>query len=397
MRYPTFNSNPLTFELFEEGSFSGLDGVFGLGHPEFLNSRLKITLAVLFAWVPLLILSALQGMAVGESRPESFLLDASFQVRFLIALPIILLVPGRVSAKLGAIVEHFLNAKLVKESERERFLSNVDSVMKLRRSRLADWLILAVVYVTSALLFRFVVPNLPPSWHTVAAEGHPRLSLAGWWFVGISEPFYEFVFYRFLYRIAIWWVFLWKTSRLDLRIDAAHPDGAGGLGFLGLTLCTFKEVAFAISATFAGGLAHIVLLTHTRVTSYKYEILAVVIITTGIFACPLLFFHRLLAKAKSFGMLKYGTLWQAQQRQFDEKWMQNPGEYPDMLAVADFSEATDLSQILERVQQIKLIPFGRKQIQPLIIAALLPFLVVMTLQFPVEDILKQILKMGLKF
>jgi len=69
------------------------------------------------------------------------------------------------------------------------------------------------------------------------------------------------VFYRFLYRIGIWWVFLWKTSRLDLRLDATHPDGAGGLGFLGLTLRTFKEAAFAISTSFAGGLASMVLLT----------------------------------------------------------------------------------------------------------------------------------------
>jgi hypothetical protein len=124
---------------------------------------LTIALALLVAWLPLLILTTYEGLALGKSRSESFLLDVSLQARFLIALPMILLVPKKVTAKLRAIAEHFLNAKLVKDSERERFIQNVDSVTKLRQSRVADWIILAVVFATSALPVIFVAPTLPPS------------------------------------------------------------------------------------------------------------------------------------------------------------------------------------------------------------------------------------------
>jgi len=386
-------SRESAFQLFEDGSFFGLENAFGRLRPDLLGSRLKVILTLSIGWFSLLILSALQGMAVGRSRPESFLFDASVQARFLVALPIIILVPEKISGKLRAIVEHFLKAKLVKESERERFVANVASTMRLRHSPLADWLILALVYTISGLLLLFIVPSLPPSWRTLGGEGGQRLSLAGWWALVVSEPLYEFVLYRFLYRVVIWWIFLWKTSRLDLQLDAAHPDRAGGLGFLGLSLRAFKEAAFAISTTFAAGLANIVLLTHGKVSSYRYAILVVVVFSIGLFACPLLFFFQLLSRTKSSNLLEYWALWQRQRRQFDQKWLLNPEEHADLLGVADFSEATDLSSILERVQQIRLVPFRRTQAIPLIIAAVLPFLAVLTLEFPVEEIVKQLLKM----
>jgi hypothetical protein len=202
------------------------------------------------------------------------------------------------------------------------------------------------------------------------------------------------VFYRFLYRVALWWSFLWKTSRLDLQLDAAHPDGSGGLGFLGLSLRAFREAAFAISASFAGGLANIVLLMGTRVSSYMSEILALVIISMGIFAGPLFFFYRLLVGMKIRDTLEYWVLWQGQLRQFEKNWMRNFAEFPDMLSVADFSEATDLSQILERVQQTRHVPMTTRQIQPLLIAAVLPFVVVMTLEYPVDEMIRQISKIA---
>ena len=204
---------------------------------------------------------------------------------------------------------------------------------------------------------------------------------------------YLFVLFRLLYRIGIWWRFLRRTARLDLQLDAAHPDQAGGLGFLGLTFIIFQESAFAISVSLAGGLADLVLTTGARVSSFVYVIVAAVIFIVALFAGPLLFFCGLLAKVKQNGELKYRVLWQEQLRQFDQKWSQLTTNPPDMLSVADFSEATDFSSILERVQQTRLVPIQRKQILPLAIAALLPFVLVLPLLVPIDQILKQLLKM----
>jgi hypothetical protein len=34
-----------------------------------------------------------------------------------------------------------------------------------------------------------------------------------------------------LARLALWFFFLWRVSRLELRLVPTHPDRAGGLGF----------------------------------------------------------------------------------------------------------------------------------------------------------------------
>jgi len=253
-------------------------------------------------------------------------------------------------------------------------------------------LFLAYGYGVAILLL--VVPRLSASWRMLGPQGHRGLSLAGWWFIAVSEPIFAFVLFRLLFRIGLWWRFLWRTSRLDLQMDASHPDGAGGLGFLGLTLRTAQESAFAISASYAGGLANIVLASGARVTSFKFEILFLLIGIVGLFAGPLTFFYRLLARTKHQGALEYWAIWQAQLRQSNSKWKRGSLETMDMLSVADFSEVTDLSSILERVQQVRLVPFRRTQLSPLAVAALLPFVAVLALEIPIEEILKQLLRMA---
>jgi hypothetical protein len=390
----TPDSNLPDFQLFEQRSFLGLEGVLRV-HLPLLGSRMQVALALLITWLPLLILSAVQPMVIGKSRAVSFLQDAGVQARFLIALPVILVFSGRISSELRSIVEHFLKARLITEAERERFRGNVVLAMKLGHSRWAEVIILALVYAAQAVfIVYFVSSKLPPSWRVLEASGHRVLSLAGLWFAVISEPLYGFVLCRFLYRIVLWWIFLWKTSRLDLQLDGAHPDSAGGVGFLGMTLDCFKEVAFAISTSFAGGLANVVLFTGATISRYKFEILALIAVTVGVFAGPLFFFYGPLFRTRFRDTLQYWALWQRQQRQFQQKWLQDSTEPPDMLGVPDFSEATDLSQILERVRQMGIVPFRRAQVWPLLLAASLPFVVLMTLDIPFEEMMKRLLKIA---
>jgi hypothetical protein len=392
---PDRTSDSPDFQLFEQRSFLGLEAVLEHVHLPLLDSRMQVAISILVTWVPVLILAAVQGMAIGRSRAESFLRDAGVQARFLIALPLILVYSRRISTELRSIVEHFLNARLISEAERGRFSGYVVSTMRFSHSRWAEWIILALVYLAQAAVVVLVVTSkLPPSWRVLGVEGHRVPSLAGLWFRTVSEPIYGFVVCRFLYRISLWWIFLWRISRLDLQLDGAHPDSAGGIGFLGMTLDNFKEVAFALSTSFAGGLANLILLSSAEVSKYKLEIFVLIVLCMGLFAGPLFFFYGPLVRTRFRDTLRYWALWQAQQRQFLHKWSQDSSEYPDMLGVQDFSEATDLSQILERVRQMGFVPFRRRQVWPLLLAASLPFLVVLTIDVPVEEMLKRLAKIA---
>ena len=53
-------------------------------------ARQRIIVISLLAWLPLLVLSALEGKALGGSAAIPFLLDVEVHVRFLVAMPLLI-------------------------------------------------------------------------------------------------------------------------------------------------------------------------------------------------------------------------------------------------------------------------------------------------------------------
>ena len=71
------------------------------------------------AWVPLAVLAASQGLALGDDRRESQLLDISAYVRYLIAIPTFVLAEAVCLPQLGRIAHQFLDAGLVPDDSHE--------------------------------------------------------------------------------------------------------------------------------------------------------------------------------------------------------------------------------------------------------------------------------------
>src|SRR5277367_3023981 len=64
-------------------------------------------LAAALAWLPLVFLGAVQGLALGPTRAESVLLDPAMFARFLVALPILIITPSKSSLVLNEVATHF--------------------------------------------------------------------------------------------------------------------------------------------------------------------------------------------------------------------------------------------------------------------------------------------------
>ena len=234
---------------------------------------------------------------------------------------------------------------------------------------------------------------MPASWRTVGAEGNRSLSAAGWWLLTVSHPAYVFLLLQFLYRVALWWRFLWMTSRLDLQLHAAHPDGAGGLACLGMALPPFGVPAFAIGSLMAGGLADLVMWAGVSILAHTYVIGAFVIVVVAVFTGPLLFFLGKLGETKQRGMLSYGALSGDQLRQFEQKWLRTRSREDDSLGATDFSAVIDLTATVSGVHRMRAFPFELTELLPLAVGALVPFVLVAGLEIPLKDILVQLLKM----
>ena len=215
--------------------------------------RQRIIVISLFAWLPLLVLSALEGQVLGGSVAVPFLLDVEVHVRFLVALPLLIVAELVVHRRMRSLVKQFLERNLIPESAMTRFEAAIASAFRLRNSVLAEVLLIAFVYGVGILIvWRQYIALDTATWYaTPSAEGS-KLSLAGMWYGYVSLPIFQFLLCRWYFRLFIWTRFLWQVSRIELSLVPTHPDRVGGLGFLSNTVYAFALLAVAHGALLAG-------------------------------------------------------------------------------------------------------------------------------------------------
>ena len=285
-----------------------------------LTHRRIIVLTVL-AWVPLLVLSALQGHAwSGVTLP--FLYDVELHARLLLAMPLLILAELAVHRRLRGTVEQFVERDLIPDANRAAFDAALTSAMRLRNSVWVEALLVVLVYVVGVgFLWRRQMALPVPSWHGAIVDGIWRPSLAGWWLGLVSLPLFQFLLLRWYFRLFIWARFLWHMSRIDLNLMPTHPDRAGGLGFLGNVSRTFALLLLAQGILLAGLMANRIFYAGATLPQFKVELVGLV--TVMIFAVlgPLLLFMRQLEAAKRAGSRKYGVLAQRYMGEFDRKWV----------------------------------------------------------------------------
>src|SRR5262249_18185899 len=94
----------------------------------------RIWFITLLAWVPLLAPAVIDGRAVGPPNTLPFLRDIEAQVRFLVALPILIAAELIVHLRGRGVVAQFIDRGLVRPSDVPRFHGLLESAMRLRNS-----------------------------------------------------------------------------------------------------------------------------------------------------------------------------------------------------------------------------------------------------------------------
>ena len=249
--------NPPDFSLVLGGPLFQLLRRAHLSDDALMLVRQRIIVISLLAWLPLLVLSALEGQLLGGSAAVPFLLDVEVHVRFLVAMPLLIVAELVVHQRMRPVVQQFLERNLIPESAMTRFDAAIASAFRLRNSVLAEVLLIAFVYGVGILIvWRQYVALDTATWYaTPSAEGS-KLSLAGMWYGYVSLPIFQFLLLRWYFRLFIWTRFLWQVSRIELSLVPTHPDRVGGLGFLSNTVYAFAVLAVAHGALLAGQLAN---------------------------------------------------------------------------------------------------------------------------------------------
>ncbi len=109
---------------------------------------------------------------------------------------------------------------------------------------------------------------------------------------------FQFLLWRWLWRLLIWYGFLWRMSRLDLRLIATHPDRAAGLGFVGDAQRFFWIIVSAFAFATAGVLGDEIVYGGVPLASYWFAIAGYVALVLIVFLLPLTMFSAQMSRAK---------------------------------------------------------------------------------------------------
>ena len=354
----------------------------------------RIVLLTLVAWLPLLVLSLLSGRAWGDAVTVPFLRDISVHVRFLVALPLLILAEVVVHQRMRPIVHQFLARGLIRDTSRARFEAAVASALRLRRSAVMEVLLVAVVYLVGVRYFWPQYGALDvPTWYGAPAGGGRQLFPAGRWFLYVSLPFFQFVILRWYFRLFIWARFLWQAARCELALIPTHPDRAGGLGFLAGGVIAFSPFLAAHGALLAGSIANQIFFRGVELPAFENELIAVVGFLLVVMLGPLVPFTPHLALARRVGLREYGNLAHRYVRQFDAKWIRGGATAGErLLGSSDIQSLADIGNSYGIVQSMRIVAFSRDTIFRLVAATLLPVAPLILTMMPLKTLVTELVK-----
>ena len=356
----------------------------------------RILAGLLITWVPLLLLSMLEGRAWGGDVAVPFLLNAEVQVRFLLALPLLIVAELGVHVRMRTLVTQFWARDLIAEQDLPRIKAAIESARRLRNSVAAELLLLALIFglgipVRNALA---VDANTWTGGAASAASGSglPNLSLAGWWAALVSLPLFQFLLVRWYFRTFIWARFLWQVSRINLRLVPTHPDRVGGLGFLNNVVYAFTPILLAHGALLSGLLADRIFYDGAKLPQFTVEIFGWVFALMLLVLCPLMVFAGQLARVKRTGLGEYGGLAQRYTREFDTKWLRG-ARAPDepLLGSSDVQSLADLSNSFEVIRAMRFVPFSKETVLQLAIITVVPLAPLLLTMISLEELLRRLL------
>jgi hypothetical protein len=351
--------------------------------------RLALLLAAL-SWVPLALLSLFSGLA-WSGCTISFVKDLAAHFRFLFSLPVLILAEIPVEARLAPAVRQFAAAGLVRADDLPRFRDIIRDAVRFRDWRQAEIGLLVLTAILCWLLFHAVQATGTSTWFQPEPGG--RLSLAGWWYAVIALPIYQFLLWRWVYRLVVWSRFLWQLTGLDLALTPSHPDGAGGLSFLGRATVPFGLLLFALSAVLSAEIAEQVIFIGANLSDYWVTYVTLAVLGLVIFVGPLLIFVPMLFHLKHEGLMQYGALATTYTQQFQRKWIGGaaPAAEP-LLGSGDIQSLADLANSYEVVRRAQLVPIDRNDIIALLLSVVLPALPLVLTVMPLAEIFKALLK-----
>ena len=385
----TKNSHQLNeFLLAHGGPFYGLQQQLGLLREDAFRPGSRAMLFVALAWGIPLVLSVVEGNAFGALSTNPYLLDLGVWARFLIAVGLFILLEQQVQGRLREILLELVRAPILAPKSFAAASKAVTRALGRRDSNFAEIICLLIaVLATFASYIRFG-DGVTESWAIQASSNGSALTLTGWWCLLVSNTIFWFLMARWFWRLFVWAKLLHELATLEYRLVATHPDGKGGLSFIGQYPNAFTGFVFALSCVLGAALAQGLMAGEIEIGTYGYVMGTWLFIVLILLAWPLLAFRKPLAELKKQALYVCGAQATRHNRASERDLLGKNISAAEDVEAAEDSDIPDPTKTYALVKKLSVSLFNRSSLLPVSAAALLPLFAAGITQMPIKELLK---------
>lgn len=341
-----------------------------------------IKLGLALGWVPWLLLAAL-AFAKGGLGDFFALSAVAVHTRLLLAIPLFFVAETALDIKLREFVALLVSCEIAGAKALPELEEEAGRLSGWEKSWLPD----AVSFAGAAALTFFGgqagLPGDDDAGRALA--GAPYAAL----FYGLfCLPLFRFLMLRWLLRLFLWWTLLWRVSRMDLDLSPAHPDRAGGLGYLETVHARFTPLAFAISVVVASTFAQEIAAGAATLSDVYPALAATLLIDVALFVAPPCVFAFKLRACQEKGLRDYAALSARYVHAFERKWIGGAAPDEPLLGTPDIQSLADLANSVGVVREMRLAPVSLRLLATIGVAAALPMAPLLLFEYPFADLAK---------
>lgn len=319
-------------------------------------------------YLPLIVIGVGMRLATGEWIPA--IVQISSHVRALIVIPLLLAAEPVMDARAKGFGTYLLEAEVVRTDE-DAYRKLVTRAEQRRNSLSAD-----------AILFTLALGTTLSTATLVNASVFIVIGTMP----GIVAL--RFLIFRWLWRWALWGVFLWRLSRLRLDLRGTHADQLAGLGPVLGPAHVFGFVVLGCSAMISAVWTDLALHGELNSAAVVPVAATVAVVAVVLALAPSSVFIAVLYRARKTALERHGALTQRYVKAFDTRWTNAPGT--DALGTADIQSLADIGNSFEMITRMRVLPWSPRVVQTMVLATLVPMLPLAMLEVGAVELLTRI-------
>jgi hypothetical protein len=334
----------------------------------------------LFLWLVIIVLAFVGG--VGD-RIFSLSLIAG-HMRLLLVIPLMFVCETVLEPRMTEFVRFLVRWNIVPEEQVGALNAAIRSTSRAQRSWMPEAVFLFAAALMSVGAMRMNLGGNTSGFNPGGVvDGAMGVS---WWYSAVCLTAFRFLVFRWVWRLGLWTWFLWRVSRLKLRLLPTHPDGAGGLGFLEVVHTHFVPLVLGLSVLRASTFAEEIVAGTASVDAIHLQIAIILLLDAVVFIGPLLLFTPRLWICRVQGMSSYMGMAEQYVSQFDSKWLGKSQPQEPLLGTPDMQSLADLTNSVRVVRDMRWVPASMRLVAALVVAALLPMLPLVLFKYPITEL-----------